>query len=63
MLISFIKLVSIAVGYEKEMYTVTESEGTVELSIIVTKPQSGTPRSFIFLLNTNDNSTGTTAIS
>ena len=50
-------------GYEKEIYTVTESEGAIELSIIVTKPQSGAPRSFILSLNTNDKSTGTTAIS
>ena len=50
-------------GYDKEIYTVTESEGTVELSIIVTKPRSGAPRSFILSLNTNDKTTGTTAIS
>ena len=41
-------------GYETEIYTVSESERQVELSITITDPPSGAPIPFTLLLNTRD---------
>ena len=47
------------VGYETEMYTVTESQSVVELSIIVTdRPSRGALRPFTLSLSTGDNIAG-----
>ena len=44
------------VGYEAEMYSATESQGVVELSIIITDPPTGgAPRPFTLSLSTGDN--------
>ena len=47
------------VGYEAEMYTATESQSVIELSIIVTDPPTGgAPRPFTLSLSTGDNIAG-----
>ena len=47
------------VGYEAEMYTATESQSVVELSIIITDPPTGgAPRPFTLSLSTGDNIAG-----
>ena len=47
------------VGYEAEMYTATESQSEVELSIIITDPPTGgAPRPFSLSLSTGDNIAG-----
>ena len=46
-------------GYEAEVYTVTESQRMVELSIIINDPPSGgAVRPLTLSLNTNDVSAG-----
>ena len=46
-------------GYEAEMYTATESQSEVELSIIITDPPTGgAPRPFTLSLSTGDNIAG-----
>ena len=47
------------VGYEAEVYTVTESQRMVELSIIITDPPSGgAVRPFTLSINTDDVTAG-----
>ena len=47
------------VGYETEMYTVTESQSVIELSIIVTdRPSRGALRPFTLSLSTGNNIAG-----
>ena len=47
------------VGYEAVVYSVTESQRQVELSIIITDPPSGgAVRPFTLSLNTNDVTAG-----
>ena len=47
------------VGFEAEMYTVTESQELVELSItIIDPPSEGALRPFTLLLDTNNGSAG-----
>ena len=46
------------VGYEVEVYTASESQGMVELSISVTNPPTGGAlRPFTLVINTADDST------
>ena len=46
-------------GYEAEMYTATESQSEVELSIIITDPPTGgAPRPFSLSISTGDNIAG-----
>ena len=50
---------SVTVGFEAEVYTVTESQRQVEISVVITDPSSGgAPRPFTLLLNTADNTAG-----
>ena len=51
-------LVSVTVGYEAEMYTAMESEGKIELSIVIINPPSGAPTSFTLALSTYDHTAG-----
>ena len=49
----------VTVGFEAEVYTVTESQRQVQLSVVITDPSSGgAPRRINLLLNTADNTAG-----
>ena len=59
---------NITVGYEFTVYTTSEGQGMVELSVIVFDPQpdgtlpplsGGAPRPFTLSVNTEDNTAGT----
>ena len=60
--------VPIAVGYEFLVYTTSEGQGMVELSVILfdpltEEPQSeGAPRAFTLSVNTQDGSAGTSTL-
>ena len=46
------------VGFEAVSYSTSESQGFVEISVIVTDPPSGAPRPFSLLLDTTDDTAG-----
>ena len=51
--------VPITVGYEFTVYTTSEGEGMVELSVIIFDPPSGgAPRPFTLSINTEDGTAG-----
>ena len=45
-------------GFEAVSYSTSESQGFVEISVVVTDPPSGAPRPFSLLLNTADDTAG-----
>ena len=45
-------------GFEVDVYISSESQGLVELSVVVTDPPSGAPRPFSLSLNTVDDTAG-----
>ena len=50
----------ITVGYEFTVYTTSEGQGMVELSVIIFNPPSGgAPRPFTLSVNTEDGTAGT----
>ena len=52
-------LAVIAVGYNSTMYTTSESEGVVELTVAILYPPSGrAPRPFTVLTSTEDATAG-----
>ena len=54
-----IPTVPITVGYEFTVYTTSEGEGMVELSVIIFDPPSGgAPRPFTLSMNTEDDPAG-----
>ena len=49
----------IAVGLSATLYTTSENQGSVEISIIISEPSSGrAPRPFSLSVNTQDNTAG-----
>ena len=48
----------VRVGFEVNVYISLESQGLVELSVVVTDPPSGAPRPFSLSLNTVDETAG-----
>ena len=49
----------ITVGFGASVYTATESERMVDVSIVVTDSSGGTPRPFSLSVTTQDNTAGT----
>ena len=50
--------VPVTVGYEAQLYSAAESQGQVELAVVITDPPSGAPMPFTLLLNTHDHNAG-----
>ena len=48
----------VTVGYEAQLYSAAESQGQVELAVVITDPPSGAPMPFTLLLNTHDHNAG-----
>ena len=53
----------ITVGFGASVYTTTESEGTVDVRIVVMDPSGGTPRPFSLSVTTQDNTAGSFSLS
>ena len=55
-------LQNITVGFSATLYTTSEDQGSVEISIIISEPTSGgAPRPFSLSLTTQDNTAGVLA--
>ena len=55
----FLNTVRTVIGYERTVYTTTESNGYVELCARVFSPSGGTPRDIVISATTRDGTAGT----